>query len=63
MKTNIIDDSKFPRRAVTSVRDARPGNPALLSHFVMLECGHEIGVKVGALIPGRAGCYECSKKQ
>lgn len=63
MKTNVIDSATLPRRAITSVRKARIGNPGGLSHYLMLECGHEIGVKIGYPIPDKPGCYMCSKPE
>lgn len=64
MKTNKIDSSKFPIRKVVSVRDANKGAMSAamgVAKFVTLDCGHVVGVKVGADVPTEVGCYWCYK--
>lgn len=60
MKRNVIDNSTFPIRKVTRVRDAKNPGPAELKYIATLECGHEVGVK-NTVVPANIPCYECDK--
>lgn len=60
MKTNIIDNSKFPLRRVTVCRVTNPG-PANLAYMMTLECGHKVGLKKDVAVPARVPCQECYK--
>lgn len=63
MKANVIDTSTFPVRKVTSVRESNAQKPGWgISHFITLDCGHVVAVKVGFAVPDEAPCYRCDKE-
>ena len=65
MNRKVIDNSNFPVRKVVSVRDANADAMSAvmgIAKFVTLECGHEVGVKVGANVPTEVPCYWCHKE-
>lgn len=61
MKTNIIDNSNFPKRDVASVKPANSGLRGI-SHFLTLECGHVVAVKKGHEVPKVAPCMRCDEE-
>lgn len=65
MKRNVMDTTNFPIRKVVSVRDVQAGSKAAemaISHFLTLDCGHEVGVNNGAFLPDTVACYRCHKE-
>lgn len=60
MNVKTVDNSGWPKRKVLGARPARADNPHLKC-YVMLECGHEVGVKLGFDVPTVVPCYMCFK--